>query len=77
MVLQSTSWADPYGQLLHLFGQDGRHWWPLLEIFSFIPEEVYSRKLHLGDNRRKQILNQLKEVAPTILAFIKQVSDGW
>ena len=74
LVLQSTTWADPIGQLLHLFGQNPVHWWPLLEILSFIPEEVHSRKLQLGDNRRNQITHQLEGVAQTILSFIKQVS---
>jgi hypothetical protein len=76
LVLQATNWADPIGQLLHSLGPDINCWWPLLEILMFIPEEAYSRKLHLGENRRHQIMQQLETVAHAVLDFLKQVIIG-
>lgn len=72
LVLQSNTWADPIGHLLNTFGADPTHWWPVLEILTLLPEEVHSRKIQLGENRRHQVTNQLESTSPTILAFLKQ-----
>lgn len=72
LILQAASWADPIGHLLNTFGADPSHWWPILEILTLLPEEVHSRKLQLGENRRHQVTNQLESVAITVLTFLKQ-----
>jgi transportin-3 len=72
LILQAGSWADPIGHLLNTFGTDPSHWWPILEILTLLPEEVHSRKLQLGENRRHQVVHQLEVVAPAIVAFLKQ-----
>jgi len=38
----------------------------LLEILTVLPEEIHSRPLRLGENRRKQIIGQLKMCASSI-----------
>jgi transportin-3 len=72
LILQASSWADPISQLLGSFGSDASHWWPVLEILTLLPEEVHSRKLQLGENRRHQVTHQLETVAPTVLSFLKE-----
>ncbi|CAG7827981.1 unnamed protein product [Allacma fusca] len=72
LVLQMSTWADPIGHLLNVFGSDSKHWWPLLEILKLLPEEVHSRKLRLGDNRRNQLINSLESASPLILSFLRQ-----
>jgi len=74
LILQMSTWADPIGHLLTAFGSNSKHWWPVLEILRLLPEEVHSRKLKLGDNRRNQLISSLENASPTVLNFLRQVS---
>lgn len=72
LILQASSWADPISHLLGTLGADPSHWWPVVEILTLLPEEVHSRKLHLGENRRHQVIAQLESASPTVLNFFRQ-----
>jgi hypothetical protein len=44
--------------------------WALLEILVVLPEEVNSRHLRLGLNRREDAIFQLKSSVPNVLKFL-------
>lgn len=72
LILQASSWADPISHLLGSLGMDASHWWPVIEILTLLPEEVHSRKLHLGENRRHQVTSHLESASPIVLSFLRQ-----
>lgn len=45
--------------------------WALLEVLCVLAEEVSSRKLRLGANRRNEITEELKLQAPQVNEFLK------
>jgi hypothetical protein len=49
--------------------------WALLEVLVVLPEEVNSRHLRLGANRREEAVAELRTSVPSVLAFIS-VSFG-
>ena len=55
-----TSWKTPIQDLIQKFGPKNNfettHLWPLLEVLTVLPEEMGSRTLRLGANRRSEIL---------------------
>lgn len=55
-----TSWNTPIQDLILKFGPknnfETNHLWPLLEVLTVLPEEMGSRTLRLGANRRSEIL---------------------
>lgn len=42
----------------------------LLEIVTVLPEEIHSRLLRLGDNRRQKVIEELEQCAPNIINFL-------
>ncbi|RZF36032.1 hypothetical protein LSTR_LSTR005848 [Laodelphax striatellus] len=69
LVLQMTSWQKPVIDLINKFGLTNLL--PLLEIMTVLPEEVNSRALRLGSNRRHEILQELKTCVNTVSDFLK------
>lgn len=45
--------------------------WVLLEVLVVLPEEISSRHLRLGANRRKDATEELKTDAPAVIEFLK------
>ena len=45
--------------------------WVLLEVLVVLPEEISSRHLRLGANRRNEITEELKQSAPDVIEFLK------
>ena len=45
--------------------------WVLLEVLVVLPEEVSSRHLRLGANRRNEIVEELKANSPQVNEFFK------
>lgn len=60
LLLQMTSWKTPIQDLIQTFGPKNNfettHIWPLLEVLTVLPEEMGSRTLRLGANRRSEVL---------------------
>jgi transportin-3 len=68
LALQMSTWQKP---VLYLIGKFGHtNVWPLLEVLTVLPEEVNSRLLRLGANRRLEIMQELGSTAPTITEFL-------
>ncbi|XP_055836947.1 transportin-3 [Episyrphus balteatus] len=70
LVLLMASWKDPILWLVESLSKQQETVWPLVEILTLIPEEIDSRYLRLGANRRKEIHKQLEESAGTVNEFL-------
>lgn len=71
LALQMPSWQTPVIDLINRYGGNATSWWPLLEIMTVLPEEVNSRSLRLGSNRRQQVLAELTAIGETVSEFLK------
>ena len=49
---------------------DSNRTWPLLEILIVLPEEVNSRHLRLGENRREDMTTELRQGAQIVTDFL-------
>ncbi|XP_011206982.2 transportin-3 isoform X2 [Bactrocera dorsalis] len=79
LALLMAAWKQPIIDLLELLSPQAQSVWPLLEILTLLPEEIDSRYLRLGSNRREEIHKQLDAAAPKVLEFLcicLQRSDG-
>jgi len=60
LLLQMETWSTPIQDLILSLGPKNNletaHLWPLLEILTVLPEELGSRTLRLGANRRSEVL---------------------
>lgn len=60
LALLMSSWPDPVHDLIAKLSSESNTLWPLLIIVRLIPEEINSRHLRLGANRRDVIQKQLE-----------------
>lgn len=70
LLLLMASWHKPVENLIARFSQNTDSIQPLLMLLTFIPEEIDARYLRIGENRRKQILNELDSSSAIILNFL-------
>ncbi|XP_060531068.1 transportin-3 [Cylas formicarius] len=70
LILQMPSWQRASLDLINRFSSQP-YVWPLLEILTVLPEELESRSVRLGENRRVEVLEDLKLCAPTVIEFLK------
>lgn len=71
LILLMASWQKPIESLLEKFATNRDSIQPLLVTLTFIPEEIDSRHLRLGDNRRKQVLKELDTSSTILLSFLQ------
>ena len=62
------SWEKAVIDLINRFSSSPAS--PLLEILTVLPEEVNSRALRLGANRKKQIILDFNHCAPNVLEYL-------
>nr|CAD7435051.1 unnamed protein product [Timema monikensis] len=74
LALQTSTWQKPVLDLITKFS--GLNIWPLLEILTVLPEEVNSRSLRLGANRRQEVLQDLTATASAVNQFLKLCLSG-
>ena len=65
-----ASWQEPVIDLIQKFGGEVASLWPLLEILTVLPEEVNSRFLKLGTNRRQHISANFAANGNSVLEFL-------
>lgn len=75
LVLQMPSWQRATLDLINRFSQS--HLWPLLEVLTVLPEELESRSVRLGENRRIEVLEDFKLCAPTVNEFLKHCCNNY
>lgn len=69
LSLLMSSWENPIPSLIEKLSNDINTLWPLLIIITLIPEEIHSRYLRLGANRREEILKELKSNSHMMTEF--------
>jgi len=69
LILLMPDWKNAVQDLLARLGQTQVT--TLLEILVFLPEEVDSRYLRLGANRRQQIKDDLTAASPAVTQFLQ------
>ena len=69
-----TSWTTPVQDLIQQLGPktNGQdvHLWPLLEVLTVLPEEMGSRNLRLGANRRAEVLKLFTASTDDVLRLL-------
>lgn len=60
LALLMSSWPDPVHDLIAKLSSNQNTLWPLIVIVRLMPEEINSRHLRLGANRRDVIQKQLE-----------------
>jgi transportin-3 len=71
LTLLMASWQKPIPDLLELFSAKPNSMNALIVILTFIPEEINSRYLRLGANRREEILAELRSNSATVAEFLQ------
>ncbi|CAH1407920.1 unnamed protein product [Nezara viridula] len=69
LALQMGSWEKPAIDLIERYSMTSVP--PLLEMLTFLPEEVNSRALRLGSNRRQELLHKFSLAVPNVSEFLK------
>ena len=74
LLLQMTSWTTPVQDLIQQLGPKNNgqdvHLWPLLEVLTVLPEEMGSRNLRLGANRRAEVLKLFTASTDDVLRLL-------
>ncbi|XP_035206392.1 transportin-3-like, partial [Stegodyphus dumicola] len=70
LALQMVVWKTPVQDVIERFGSSAQHISTLLEILTVLPEEINSRHLRLGANRRAQVNENFCQVAPQVLQLL-------
>lgn len=70
LALLMPTWQSPVLSLIEKLSVNSNTIWPLLVVITLIPEEINSRYLRLGANRRKDILKDLETNSRTVAEFL-------
>ncbi|XP_069128619.1 transportin-3-like [Argopecten irradians] len=70
LALQMAAWKDATLELVQRFGSNVQQLPFLLEVLTVIPEEVNSRSLRLGSNRRNDIMEELTKASSVVLQLL-------
>ena len=75
LALQMGSWKHSAKDMMEKFGANQQHWHFLLEFLTVLPEEMDSRALKLGENRRKEVNDELTANCPLLLELLTSIVD--
>lgn len=70
LVLLMAAWENPVQELIEKLSGNASTLWPLIVILTLLPEELNSRYLRLGSNRRTEILLQLQANSNTVTELL-------
>lgn len=70
LALLMASWADPIRDLIEHLSKNSDSLWALIVIIQLIPEEINSRHLRLGANRREVIRKQLESTSKIVTTLL-------
>ncbi|KAA0720943.1 Transportin-3 Importin-12 [Triplophysa tibetana] len=70
LALQMASWKGCVHTLIEKYGNDVSSMPFLIEILTVLPEEVHSRSLRIGSNRRTEIIEDLAYYSTTVVALL-------
>lgn len=72
LALLMSRWENPIHDLISRLSDNENSLWPLINTLSLIPEEISSRNLRLGANRRDDIHKQLEANSSIVLRLLVQ-----
>uniref|UniRef100_A0A1Q3F9K1 Transportin-3 n=1 Tax=Culex tarsalis TaxID=7177 RepID=A0A1Q3F9K1_CULTA len=70
LALLMSSWRKPVATLLERFSSNPHMMNAVIELLTLIPEEINSRYLRLGANRRKDVLTELETDASLVGEYL-------
>lgn len=70
LALLMAAWNNPVLELIEKLSGNPNTLWPLIVIITLIPEEINSRHLRLGSNRRTEISKQLESNSKTVCELL-------
>lgn len=70
LALLMSQWQDPVRDLIERLSGNENSLWPLINTITLIPEEISSRTLRLGSNRRDVIQKQLEDNSKIVLELL-------
>lgn len=70
LALLMGRWENPIGDLIQKLAPNENSLWPLIVTITLIPEEISSRNLRLGANRRDEIQKQLETNSKTVVELL-------
>eukprot|EP00062_Callorhinchus_milii_P024425 gi/632984318/ref/XP_007909082.1/ PREDICTED: transportin-3 [Callorhinchus milii] len=75
LALQMASWKGCVQMLIEKYGNDPASLCFLLEILTVLPEEVHSRSLRIGANRRTEIIEDLAYSSSTVVSLLTACAE--
>ncbi|NXA57035.1 TNPO3 protein, partial [Nothocercus julius] len=75
LALQMASWKGCVQTLVEKYSNDVTSLPFLLEILTVLPEEVHSRSLRIGANRRTEIIEDLAYYSSTVISLLMTCVD--
>uniref|UniRef100_A0A8C7Q1D9 Transportin-3 n=1 Tax=Oncorhynchus mykiss TaxID=8022 RepID=A0A8C7Q1D9_ONCMY len=73
LALQMASWKGCVHTLIEKYSNDVSSMTFLIEILTVLPEEVHSRSLRIGANRRTEIIEDLAYYSSTVVTLLVRV----
>lgn len=70
LALLMTEWKTPVLELIKKLSLDDKTMYPLVVTLTFIPEELNSRYLRLGSNRRENLSLELESYSKPMTEFL-------
>lgn len=70
LALLMSRWEDPVRDLIEQLSRNENSLWPLIKTITVIPEEIGSKYLRLGANRRDEIHKQLEGNSKIVLELL-------
>uniref|UniRef100_A0A674EXW4 Transportin-3 n=1 Tax=Salmo trutta TaxID=8032 RepID=A0A674EXW4_SALTR len=72
LALQMASWKGCVHTLIEKYSNDVSSMTFLIEILTVLPEEVHSRSLRIGANRRTEIIEDLAYYSSTVVTLLQR-----
>ncbi|XP_059842985.1 transportin-3 [Hypanus sabinus] len=76
LALQMATWKGCVQMLTEKYGNDPSSLSFLLEILTVLPEEVHSRSLRIGANRRTEIIEDLAYSSSTVVSMLTACTES-
>jgi len=76
LIILMPEWTDALAELMAKLSVGGETVGALLEVLLLLPEEVDSRHMRIGANRRSQIKQLLTASAPHVAQFLQQMVES-
>ncbi|XP_071823709.1 transportin-3-like isoform X1 [Apostichopus japonicus] len=77
LALQMVTWKKSAEFIIQKFSNNAASIPALLEILTVLPEEVHSKHLRLGMNRREEFTQELRTAGSTIIALLTACTDNY